>query len=198
MKKILLFLCILCSMLAHGQSKISVDKIPTTPEEFISLRDKIATTPEGGAVAFVVATIMYVNNPTVGRQAIIIQSDKNLLSPSEKGYKGFDLSSSSDFLVKQLDQKKYIPNSYVLGTSNAKAYDLGAAPYKFDLSTNQFSKGTDGTMKIFVACSGADTPRPVTLRQNDKGVWKAAEYSSLFVGVRAPVVKSKGASEGDF
>ncbi|MCS6822814.1 MAG: hypothetical protein NZ529_00855 [Cytophagaceae bacterium] len=182
------------------QSKLMVDKIPTSVEEFITLRDKIATTPEGGAVAFVVATIMYSNNPQIGRQAIIIQSDRKLLSECgpDKGYKGFDLGSSSDFLVRQLDQKKYIPYSYVMGTSNANGYALGNPPYNFQVSTNASSKGADGTMKVFIASTGADSPRPITLRQNDKGIWKAAEYSSIFSGVRPPVQKSKGDAGGDF
>ena len=179
-------------------AKIIVDSLPLTVEEFIALRDKISTTPEGGAVAFVVATILYVQSPALGRHALIIQSDKALLSASDKGYKGFDLAGTSAFLVTQLDQKKYIPGSYVLGTTNETAYEIGKGPYTFELSTNASSILEDGQIKIFVACSGADTPRPVLLRKNDKGVWKASEYSSLFVGVKAPVVKSKGAEEGDF
>ncbi len=186
---------ILLTLNVQAQTKIKVDKIPTSVDDFLLLREKIGKTPEGGAVAFVVATMMYSQNPTLGRQAIIIQSDKNLLSPSESGYKGFDLSGSSSFLVKQLDQKKHIPNSYVSGTSNADGYALKAAPYTFEISMNNYSKMEDGKIKVFVACTGADSPRPVTLKQNDKGTWKAFEYSSLFVGVKAPVVKSKG---GDF
>ncbi len=38
-------------------------------------------------------------------------------------------------------------------------------------------------------CTGAATPRPVTLKRNDRGVWKAYEWSSLLVGVRPPVLK---------
>ena len=40
--------------------------------------------------------------------------------------------------------------------------------------------------KVFVFSSGADSPRPVSLAMNDKGLWKATEWSSLEVGVRAP------------
>ncbi len=44
-----------------------------------------------------------------------------------------------------------------------------------------------GQYKVFVACSGAELPRPVTLKKNDQGLWKASEWSSLLVGVMPPM-----------
>jgi hypothetical protein len=38
----------------------------------------------------------------------------------------------------------------------------------------------------------------MTLVKNEKGHWKAVEFSSLVVGIRPPKQKSKGAAEGDF
>lgn len=35
----------------------------------------------------------------------------------------------------------------------------------------------------------------ITLVRNDKGIWKAVEFSSLVVGIKAPKQKSKGAAE---
>jgi len=195
----LLFVMMMFSGVLFAQKTITVDKLPTTVEEFISFRDNIASTPEGGAAAFVVALYTYSENPTLGLQMMIVQSDKNLLSASESGYKGFNFGSSNMFLIKQIDQKKYIPKSYFKGTSPAKGYALPAAPFKIICSTNQFSKSDDGKMKIFVECSGADTPRPITLVKNDKGMWKAWEFSSLMVGVRPPASTEKsGPSNGDF
>jgi len=45
-----------------------------------------------------------------------------------------------------------------------------------------------GQYKVSVTCSGAELPRPVTLKKNDKGLWKASEWSSLLVGVIPPMM----------
>ena len=45
----------------------------------------------------------------------------------------------------------------------------------------------EDTAKMFVWSTGADSPRPVHLVKNNRGVWKAKNWNSLSVGVRAPV-----------
>ena len=40
--------------------------------------------------------------------------------------------------------------------------------------------------KVFVWSSGADSPRPLTLIKNNRGLWKATNWSSLTVGIRPP------------
>lgn len=194
MKKLALLSVLLVNVL-FAQKTITVDKIPTSTDEFIKFRDGIASTPEGGAIAFIVGSIIYSKNPQMGRECLVIQTDMSQLTSSNKGYKGYDLSSSNDYVVRQLEQKPYISASYVQGTSNANGYEF-KEPLKFKIE--RVEKLSDGQVKVFVWSTGADTPRPIRLKQNDKGMWKAMEYSSIFVGVRPPVVKSKGAVDGDF
>ncbi len=178
---------------------VNIDKLPTTTDEFIALRNNIATTPQGGAAVWVVAAIIYSQNPMLGRQCLIIASDKSLLGAASTGYQGFDFGKSTDYLVKQLDSKKYVPNSYVIGTSPDTGYALGQTPYQVACFTNPYSGNeAEGKIKVFVKCTGADTDRPMTLVKNEKGHWKAVEFSSLVVGIRPPKQKSKGAAEGDF
>ena len=53
--------------------------------------------------------------------------------------------------------------------------------------TNPYSgDASEGRLKVFVASSGAASPRPVTLQRNNRGLWKAVEWSSLTLGVAAP------------
>lgn len=134
----------------------------------------------------------------MGRHWVIIATDRQWLSQSksEQAYRGYDLSNSANFALKQIDDKKYIPYSYLKGTSSTNGYEAGEAPYKIEIERSV--DGGDGTVKVFVKTTGADTARPITLKKNDSGVWKGFEYSSIFVGVKAPVVKSRGAEDGDF
>lgn len=174
---------------------IAVDKIPSTTEEFIEFRDKLAVSPEGGAVAFIVACLIFTQNEKVGRECIIIQTDPSQLQSSNVGYKGYDLTSSNSNLIAQLKQKSFIVNSYVHGTSNQNGYALPNLPFNFSIEK---SEATDGGkyIKVFVRSTGADTARPIRVNQNDKGIWKGMEYSSLFVGVNPPL--SSGPKPGDF
>ncbi len=180
--------------------EVSFSKIPTSTDEFLSLRNELAKSPEGGAAVFVAAMLVYAQDPTLGRQCLIIASDKSLLrASSNSGYKGFDFGNNSDYLIKQMDNKKYLPNSYIQGTSVSNAYALGKPPYKIRCFTNPYSgKAEDGQIKVFVNCTGASSDRPITLVRNEQGVWKTKEFSSLVVGVQAPKQKSQGAAEGDF
>ena len=44
-----------------------------------------------------------------------------------------------------------------------------------------------GVFKVFFSCSGADSPRPITLARNKRGIWKASGWHSLLVTVKAPL-----------
>lgn len=181
-----------------GAKNIRIDQVPASTEAFIQLRDKIANTPEGGAALLVLAAIKFSQDAVMGRHWVIIATDKTWLSPSnaERAYRGVDLGGSADFSLKQLEGKDYIPYSYIKGTSTANGYQPGNTPYQ--ISIERTTDGGDGTVKVYVLSSGVDTARPITMKKNDAGVWKGVEYSSIFTGVKPPVAKSGGASEGDF
>ncbi len=47
---------------------VKIDKVPATVEEFIEMRDNIATTPARGAVMFILALKIYLTDPEIGSQ----------------------------------------------------------------------------------------------------------------------------------
>lgn len=204
----LLILSLSLSSLVHAQIKlprnlggsksITIDQMPSNTDEFIQLRDKLAKTPEGGAAIFVLAAIKYAEDPDMGRHWVIIATDPYWLSASsgDRAYKGFDLGNSANFSLQQTDGKKYIPNSYVKGTSVSNGYALKNPPYKIGIERS--ADAGNKMVKVFIQTSGADTARPITMNKNDAGVWKGFEYSSIFVGVKQPAMKSRGAAGGDF
>jgi hypothetical protein len=164
---------------------ITVADLPGTTEEFLTLRDSLAQTPEGGAALFVVALLKYVEDPALGEQYLTIALDLQNLTKSEQGYKGYRPGNSIQYHQRRIHGMKHLPGSYVVGTSAAEGYQAGP-PYQFDFSRNKFSEIKADQIKVFIACTGAASPRPITLRRNDKGLWKVYEASSLFVGVVAP------------
>ncbi|MCS6821962.1 MAG: hypothetical protein NZ551_08830 [Microscillaceae bacterium] len=201
MKKLSIFLALLSIMYFHIASAqnnnrpvVTIKSLPNSTDEFISLRNQIATTPEGGAAMFILALYLYTKKPTMGMECIISSVDMSVLSeaPEGKGYKGYDLGSSNkSLLTSQLDKGKHIPSSYFKGTSPQNGYKA-STPFQVETSTNPSSGNeSEGKIKLFVKSTGADSPRPIMMKQNDKGIWKASEWSSLLVGVRPPATTVK-------
>jgi hypothetical protein len=168
---------------------IEITKIPSTIEEFIILRDQLAISPEGGAAVFLLALKTYIDNPELAKQFLVASVDMQRLTAGNT-YKGYDLNSSDLNLMKsQLNNNPRIPDSYIEGSSPENNYKT-QLPYKFVFSGNKYSGDKEkGTYKLFVKCSGADTPRPMSMKRNDKGIWKAMEWSTLVVGIKKPPVK---------
>ena len=179
---------LMISVFSFSQT-IKVDKMPNSVSEFVALRNQIATSPEGGATMFVLALKLCVDNPTVGEQCLVIATDRSRLQQGSV-YKGFQLFAPDNNRVKrQLNSYPYVVNSYFKGANPENAY-TATLPYVLSFSSNAYSGNKKaGTFKIFVKCYGADSPRPIKLVKNNKGYWKAVEWSSIIMGIKKPVVE---------
>jgi hypothetical protein len=126
----------------------------------------------------------------LGKQCLTVAVDRERLQEGTKGYKGWELRVRDRRMIEsQTRGKAHVLHSYIQGTSPNGGYVLPAPPYEMAFSSNPYSGDVDsGKFKIFVDSSGADTPRPVGMRRNNRGVWKALEWSSLLLGVKAPSV----------
>jgi hypothetical protein len=171
---------------------VTIGKLPTTIEEFVALRDAIAHEPQGGAALMVVALIVAADDEELGSSCLTVAVDRARLQESAAGYKGYSLQTADHRRIKeQLKGRAYLPRSYLKGTTPVDGYAPPPLPWTIELATNPYSGDpSSGAVKLFVASSGADSPRPIAVKRNDKGIWKASEWSSLIVGIRAPVVAS--------
>ncbi len=169
-------------------ASVLIDHLPGSIEEFTALRNRIAVTPEGGAAMLVAALLLYAENRELGQQCLTVAVDSSSLQDGPHGYKGRQLLTKDLQRVElQVRGKEYLPRSYIQGATPANGYTLPALPYTVVCSDNAYSGDRQGdSYKVFVSSSGAASPRPVTLRRNDKGFWKATEWSSLVVGVQPP------------
>jgi hypothetical protein len=164
---------------------VNLRMIPTTMDDFNAIRDEIANSPEGGAAVFILAMLMFDKDKKLGEQALTVALDRSNLSESMMGYKGFIPSNSIKYHIDRFSSKTYWGRAYIEGTSPDNAYQL-PAELNVLIGRNAYSQLSNGDIKVFVKCSGADTPRPIALRVNDKGIWKAVECSSMFLDMRAP------------
>ncbi|MBU0935749.1 MAG: hypothetical protein KKI09_15855 [Spirochaetes bacterium] len=193
---LLLICCILPAIAQSTAIEVQLPSMPQTVDQFLALRAEQGSKPEGAAALFCVALLRYSEDQAAALPMLvsILVNDGSLLQAAAagKGYRGFDLTRNTYFLVDRVLDAPWIARSYVRGTSPDAAYALPAGSLRFTVSTNPYSNISADDVKLFVASSGADSPRPLRLKRNSAGLWKVAEFSSLVVGVRTPA-----AADGD-
>jgi hypothetical protein len=171
---------------AATDRSIDIPSLPATVEQFIALRDQTATTPAGGAAMFCVAMLVYTKDEKLGQACLTIAVDQGRLASGGNGHQGKQLAVRDlQQMQMQVGDHPYIAASYIDDTDPEAGYALPPLPWEIRLNGDEREVDADRT-KVFVYSSGADSARPITLRKNDKGFWKADEWSSLVVGVRPP------------
>ena len=188
LKSILVVVLLFVFVYAKAQT-VTVKQVPNTVEDFVKYRDKIAKTPEGGATIFLLALKIYTDNPKLGKQCLVVAVGRNNLQSGDV-YKGHELLKSDMSLIKRqiINKNRRLPNSYIKGSSPENLYKV-KLPYTYEYMSNPSSGDvSSGVYKIFVKCSGADSPRPINLEMNNRGYWKATSWSSLLTGIKKPPV----------
>lgn len=194
---LLLLLCAFGSFQAtEAQNKvIHLSKLPVSPEEFIQMRNRIAKTPEGGAAMFIAAMLNMGVNEKLGLQCITIGIDQSQVTKGNI-YKGYKPGRGTMYHVNRLKRGgrkfwTYAPKAYLQGATLENGY-TPSKPYKVVTSRNKYSGSeASGRVKVYidVAIKGF-RPRPISMKRNDKGIWKAYEYSSMFLDVPKPGKKT--------
>ena len=172
-----------------GQFEVEIPELPDSIEGFIEFRDAVAETPQGGAAVFALAMVLYTKDEQLGLDAFTVALDASVLVKDADGYRGYRPGSSfMSYVDSYLKRKPYLAASYIAGTSPKSGYELPEAPYLVRLTTNVYGMIAEDEIKVFIACTGADSPRPVILKRNNRGIWKVKNHNSVFVGIRPPVV----------
>ncbi len=167
------------------EQTFDVSAIPATVEEFLTLRNELATSPQGGAVVYVVALVTYTRDPALGLQCLTIAMDASELQDGDV-YKNKSPSRQRiRDLQSRVGKRPYVARSYIQGTSPENKYTLPGA-LQVNIRTQPIDEAPE-RMKVFVHSTGADSPRPIHMQVNNRGIWKAKNYGSLDVGVRPPI-----------
>jgi len=165
-------------MMQSGLVELPV--MPGSTEEFLRMQEELAGTPEGGAAVLVMALLLYRDNPDFGAACVAASVDRSRVTTDGSLRRG-----DGRRIAEQFAANPGIPAAYIEGTSPGEGYALPEMPWRLEMSTNPYSgdPGGDET-KLFLSCSGADSPRPVSLRKDARGLWRAYEWSSLLMGIR--------------
>ena len=167
------------------RSIVTIDQLPQSAEAFAVLQERVARTPEGGAAVMVVALLLYAEDKVLGERCLDEAVDDGWLRPVAGGQRlgRRDLQ----LMASQVGGRPHVLRSYLAGTCPENGYQMPEPPLTIEWSSGPYSGDVgSGEYKVFVTSSGADSPRPVTVRRDPEGLWKAYEWSSLLLGVRDP------------
>ena len=90
----------------------------------------------------------------------------------------------SQFLRDRLRDKPYLPLAYFEGAAPKNNY-TPAQPYVLNVLPDPRPQDIEaGYIRVFLKTAGADSPRPVKLRQKGS-LWYLWEYSSILSGIRS-------------
>ena len=91
----------------------------------------------------------------------------------------------SQFLRDRLRDKAYLPMAYFEGAMPQNNY-APTQPYVLHVLPDPRPQDIEaGYIRVFLKTAGADSARPVKLRQKG-GLWYLWEYSSILSGIRIP------------
>ena len=89
------------------------------------------------------------------------------------------------FLRDRLRDKKYLPKAYFEGATPENNYTPDEPFVLKVLPDPRPQDMEEGYLRVYLQTTGADSTRPLKLRQKD-GSWYLWEYSSILSGIRIP------------
>ncbi|MCL2814138.1 MAG: hypothetical protein FWD23_06015 [Oscillospiraceae bacterium] len=157
-----------------GAKSIAFAALPASQAEFKALPQAQMQTPHDTAAMFVLALNVYSQNPNEALAMMNILKGPSPLSGREIQFLKGEMG--------QAGKGDYLARSYFAGATPQNDY-TPSRPYTVVVSDNPYSYDNQGYAKLFVACGGADTPRPITLRQAKDGKWYLWEQF-LLTGIK--------------
>lgn len=147
--------------------------VPNTYEGFAALPQAAMRTPFETAAMTVVALCVYPHAPETSIQMLNFLRGPRLLN-------GQELS----FIRDRFRTKDYVPRSYFSGATPQNDY-TPQQPYTIRVMADHNSFLNPGFAKLFIPSGGADSPRPIQLRQAKDGKWYLWEQF-LLTDIRQP------------
>ncbi len=148
--------------------------LPTNTDELKLLKEFSLSTPFEAAALTVLAMHAYTLDMNKGIDMFNAIKGPQPLSNYDK-----------QFLRDRLIGKEYLPSSYMAGSSPSNNY-TPTTPFTITVSDNPYSYDENGYVKLYIQSSGADTARPIKLR-NKREQWFLWE-NMLLPSIRQPAV----------
>ena len=162
--------------------QIIIQKIPESLPEFEALAAG-QRTPEKISALFLCALSLFDRNMADGVSAMNLLRGPKPMTPYD-----------AQFLRDRLRGKAYLPLAYFEGATPQNGYKPNV-PYVLNVLSDPRPQDIEpGYLRVFLKTAGADSPRPMKLRQKaSTGEWFLWEYSSILSGIRIPAAEDSWA-----
>ena len=166
--------------------------LPRDYQEFKARYQKEGRTPEGAVKLYFEAVFCYINEATRAEGSKMVRYALHYDRPIEQS------RNLATFAERLRDpERQHIFRSFAAGTSPENDYRM--SPDNFNLVVTRKTQ-EQGYLRLFLRSSGADSPRPVWVKEFD-GLWYTINNASTYVGVRPPkafVDRTKNAHDADY
>lgn len=155
--------------------QVTFDKLPTSVDMLRQLPEASLKEPHYAAALLIPALCLWPVDKSMAIDMISFLKGPQGLSTHE-----------IQFISERLRGKEYLPFSYFEGTTPKNGYEPSKS-FTVKVSTVPTSYDEDGYVKFYMQSSGADSPRPVQIRQKpSSGEWFLWDQM-LLSEIRIPV-----------
>ena len=166
--------------------------LPRDYQEFKARYQKEGRTPEGAVKLYFEAVFCYINEATRAEGSKMVRYALHYDRPIEQS------RNLATFAERLRDpERQHIFRSFAEGTSPENDYRM--SPDNFNLVVTRKTQ-EQGYLRLFLRSSGADSPRPVWVKEFD-GLWYTINNSSTYLEVRPPkafIDRTKNAHDADY
>ena len=157
--------------------EIILYRLPRTLEELKEMPQAGLTRPEEVAALTVAALALYPENPAETEKMLDFLRGPRPLNGIDK-----------QFIRDRFRGKEYLMRSYFSGAFPENNY-TPEQPYRIVISENPYSRSQigEGYLTLYVLCNGADSPRPLKLRNKPSTEQWFLWEQQLLTGIRIPV-----------
>lgn len=169
-------------------------ELPKTYKDFKARYQTEAKTYQGAVKMYFEAVFAYINEATREEGGKMLRYALRSSTPIEKS------TYYTTFAERLIDPDyQHIFRSFAKGTSPENDYAM--SPDNFEINfTGQIEK-VSGYLRVFLRSSGADSPRPVWVKEFDGGLWFVINNAATYVEVKLPKTeqeKRDNAFDADF
>lgn len=166
--------------------------LPRNYQEFKARYQQEGRTPEGAVKLYFEAVFCYIDEATRAEGSKMLRYALHYDRPIEQSY------NLATFVERLRDpERHHIFRSFAAGTSPENDYRM--SPDNFNLVVTKRTQ-EQGYLRVFLRSSGADSPRPVWVKEID-GLWYTINNSSTYLEVRPPkafIDRTKNAHDADY
>ena len=166
--------------------------LPRNYQEFKARYQQEGRTPEGAVKLYFEAVFCYINEATRAEGSKMVRYALHYDRPIEQS------NNLSTFAERLRDpEMHHIFRGFAEGTSPENDYRM--SPDNFNLVVTRKTQ-EQGYLRLFLRSSGADSPRPVWVKEFD-GLWYTINNASTYVQARPPkafIDRTKNAHDADY